>query len=193
MTPMTTGTNFMTQKKIDIANWKIGDKKEAYRNPFFTVFSYEAVLPNDTQSTYYILEKHPFSIVIPVTERNTLVLVAQYRPSMRQVSWEFPMGSVKGKTPREMAVQELKEETGYTAEKLTELGNFFVAPGHSNSRAYVYTAQGLTAGQATPEANEFFETREVTVLEFEKMVRIGVILDGPTISAFYYYKSTITT
>ncbi|RNF07160.1 nudix hydrolase [Trypanosoma conorhini] len=45
-----------------------------------------------------------------------LVLVAQYRPPLDAVVWEFPAGLVnKGEDVQRAALRELKEETGYVA------------------------------------------------------------------------------
>ena len=181
-------------KKINIANWNIVTTSVDYKNRIFEVQKLDVIRPDGVQTDYYVLDKQfPFAIVIPVTEKNTFIIVGQYRVSMRSVSWEFPMGSVPGKIPLEIAKQELKEETGFTAEKYTEIGHFFTAPGHTNSKAYVFVAEKLTKGDPTPEENEFFEIREVGEKEFEKMIHDGIILDGPTIAAYYYYKSNTTT
>lgn len=180
-------------KKID-TSWEIGEKKEEYRNPFFEIVSHDVVRPDGTHGKYYVLEKGgPFSIIIPRFTDGTTLLVGQYRVPIRQYSWEFPMGMVLGKLPLEIAKQELTEETGYTAKKWKEIGHFFAAPGHTSSHAFVFTAEELTEGIASPEAGEFFEMKRVSFEEIETFIKNQTIIDGPTICSYYLFKHRTLT
>ena len=65
---------------------------------------------------------HPgASAVIPLLPDGRVVLVRQYRYPVQAVTLEIPAGKLDsaGEDPLECAKRELKEETGYTAEKYT--------------------------------------------------------------------------
>ena len=181
----------MTIKQL--SNWNTLDSKVIHDNPFMKVWKYDVERPDGSRASYYVLDrKSPFSIIIPCTEDGSTYLVGQYRFASRYFSWEFPMGSVIGKTPLEMAKQELWEETGMTATIWKEIGSFFVGHGHTNQVAYIYTAHGLTQGKKQPEAGEFLTTKKVLIDEVGKRIAQGKILDGPTIAAYQLFIASRT-
>lgn len=69
--------------------------------------------------------------VIPVTDDAKLVLIEQYREPLNSVCVELPAGLMdkEYESAVETAERELFEETGYTAERLIDLGSFCVSPG----------------------------------------------------------------
>ena len=78
---------------------------------------------------------HPgASAVIPLLPDGRVVLVRQYRYPVQAVTLEIPAGKLDsaGEDPLECAKRELKEETGYTAEKYTMLTKVATTVGFSN-------------------------------------------------------------
>ena len=64
--------------------------------------------------------EHPGAVaIVAITEDNKVVLVKQFRKPIEQVIWELPAGKLEiGESPKECAIRELKEETGYSAKNL---------------------------------------------------------------------------
>lgn len=181
----------MTIKQL--SHWKTLSSKVIHENPFMKVLEYDVVRPDGSRAPYYVLDrKSPFSIIIPLEEDGSTYLVGQFRFASGYFSWEFPMGSVIGKTPLEMAKQELMEETGMTARTWKEVGSFYVGHGHTNQAAYIYTAKGLTQGKKQPEASEFLTTKKVPIDEVGRLIAERKILDGPTIAAYQLFIASKT-
>ena len=69
---------------------------------------------SETKS-YYLFKSRNWCNIIPVTEDGKLVLVRQYRIGIEQPSLEIPGGYIdhEDKNPKEAALRELVEETGY--------------------------------------------------------------------------------
>lgn len=160
--------------------------KIVYSNPFMRIREDDVIRPNGVRAPYFVLERGQFSIIIPLTKKNEIYLVGQYRYAVDFYSWEFPMGFVEGLKPLAIARQELKEETGLIAKKWDLLGKFHVAPGHSSQKAYVFVAQDLVEGEKEPEENEFLEVKKVSLNQVGEMIKKGKILDGPTIVAYHF-------
>jgi 8-oxo-dGTP pyrophosphatase MutT (NUDIX family) len=88
-----------------------------------------------------------------------------------------------------MARGELKEETGLTAERMTLLSMLQIAYGVMNQKHYVFLAEGLTVGDATPDAEESdLVVRRVRVAEFEEMIVDGTIIDNCSVAAWGLYR-----
>jgi ADP-ribose pyrophosphatase len=79
--------------------------KEIHQNPWFTV---------NNRGSFYTIEYHlPQTIILPVLEDHSLIMVRPHRPVIADCPLEFPAGAVeKGEQPVEGAAREFKEETG---------------------------------------------------------------------------------
>ncbi|MCP3805284.1 NUDIX hydrolase [Allokutzneria sp. A3M-2-11 16] len=158
-----------------------------YENPWLSLREDRIEHLDGSDGLYSVVDKPDFAVVIPL-EDNGFHLVEQYRYPVRRRSWEFPSGSfppgITG-APEDMAVAELAEETGLVAGRMEELGYLHCANGMSGVGAHVFLATDLTGGEPNREATEqdmrqqWFPRAEV-----ERMVRGGVITDGPTLAAY---------
>lgn len=85
----------------------------------------------DGSTTEWVYFKSSGAVAIAaLTEDNKMILTKQYRHPFGKIIYDIPAGGVEnGENIREAALRELKEETGYTAEKLQWIGRFTWAPG----------------------------------------------------------------
>jgi ADP-ribose pyrophosphatase len=62
-------------------------------------------------------------MILAITRDDEIVVVKQFRPALKQMTMELPAGFVeKGEDPRETAIRELYEETGYRCADMRPLG-----------------------------------------------------------------------
>ena len=127
-----------------------------------------------------------------LTEDKKLVMVRQYRKPAGKVMLEVPAGKIdKGEKPLEAAVRELKEETGYTAEKVEFLTEFYPSVGYSEERLYLYLCTGLTPGETCFDENEAIEIEEIDLDRLFKMAMSGELDDAKTIIAILMVKALV--
>ena len=90
--------------------------------------------------------------VIPVTENNEVVVERQYRYPLDRVILEIPAGKLDAPDEDRLsaAQRELMEETGYTADEWTEIGDFHPAPAYSDEYITMYLARGLHKRRRVP-------------------------------------------
>ena len=139
-------------------------------------------LPDKKYSKREIVE-HPGAVaIVALTNQNEIVLVKQYRKAIERELLEIPAGKLEiGEEPKETAIRELKEETGYTSSKIEYLLEFYTSPGFSNEKIYLFLANGLIAGQAEPEKDEYIELVKVKLEDLIDMIDKGEIIDSKTI------------
>ena len=86
--------------------------------------------------------------VIVAIDGDDVLLVEQYRIPAGRVCLELPAGLVGDEGEAESvaaaARRELEEETGYRAERVEVLGEFYSSPGMTSERFSVVRASGLT-------------------------------------------------
>lgn len=146
-------------------------------------------LPNGKLGKREIV-KHPGAVaIIPITRENKLVLVRQYRKALDKVIYEIPAGKLEaGEQPEDCASRELKEETGYTARKLSLVTSFYTSPGFADEIIYIYEAAEIEAGIATPDQDEFVERVEVSLEEALALIQKDEIHDAKTEYAVQYWR-----
>ncbi len=128
--------------------------------------------------------RHPGAVaVVAVTPEHKLVLVRQYRYAAGRFLLEIPAGTLEpGETPEETARRELREETGYTAERLRPLGSFFSAPGFCDEVIHLFRAEGLTPGEQDTDFGEDIALVEIPVEEGRRRLAAGDFEDAKTLA-----------
>lgn len=139
-------------------------------------------LPDKKYSKREIVEHSGASAVVPLTMDGQVILVKQFRKPMEEIMFEIPAGRLETKeSPKNCALRELAEETGYSAGLFEELVSFYPSPGFSNEVIHIFLARDLTEGNAKPDEDEYLEVKKFSLEEALKMVDEGVIKDSKTI------------
>lgn len=139
-------------------------------------------LPEKKYSKREIIE-HPGGVgIIPVTDDNCVILIKQYRKAVNRFLLEIPAGKLEvNEEPRQTAIRELKEETGYEAENLKYLIEFYTSPGYCNEKIYLFLASELIEGATKLDEGEYCDIEKFSIEELLKMIDRGEIIDSKTI------------
>ena len=129
--------------------------------------------------------RHPgASVIIPLTSNNTIIFVKQFRYAINNFLIELPAGLIeKNELHKDTAQRELQEETGYSSNKLTNIGKFWTAPGFCDELIYVYLGEDLRYEPLPSDIDEDIETIEIKLTEANEKIINGTITDSKTISA----------
>jgi len=129
--------------------------------------------------------------IVAINDNNEVVLIKQFRKAIEKVIWEIPAGKLEvGENPKECAIRELKEETGYEAENLKLIHKFFTSPGFSNQKVYIYLATGLTVGERSLD-DESLEVYKIGLEDAYNMVIKNEIEDAKTLIGILLAKELI--
>ncbi|GGZ27792.1 hypothetical protein GCM10007049_20810 [Echinicola pacifica] len=165
--------------------WKTKSKKVIYSNPWIELEEHEVVTPGGTDSQYGKVKfKNKAMAIIPVDEEMNTWLVGQFRYTIDEYSWEIPEGGgPEGESLLESAKRELKEETGLTAEKWTEIMRFHTSNSVTDEEGFAFLAQGLSQGETEFEDTEKIQIKKLPLREAVDMVMSGEITDVITVAA----------
>ncbi len=142
-------------------------------------------LPNGN-TTYREVIRHVGAVcIIPVTDDNEVVVEHQYRYPPDRVVTEIPAGKLDSPDEDRLAAakRELREETGITADKWTDIGEFYGAIAYSDERITMYLAQGLHFGSQQLDDDEFLEIDKIPLATLVEDVMAGRISDAKTQTA----------
>ncbi len=142
-------------------------------------------LPNG-RTVHITCIHHPGAVIIaPFLNKNTVVMMRQFRPALNKYIYELPAGTLDpNESLATCAHRELLEETGLKARKLVKLGSIYPVPGYSTEIIHIYKAEQLTLTEAQPEEYEVIETIPMTRIQVKKLFAQGKLMDAKTICTF---------
>lgn len=141
-------------------------------------------LPGGRVSQREIVEHSGSVAVVPLDGHSNILMVRQYRKPVEQELLEIPAGLLEpGEEPETAARRELQEETGYTAQRIEPLVQFFTSPGFCDEEMHTFLATGLVAGRPNPDEDEQIKMVPVPLADVPEMIQRGEIRDGKSIAA----------
>ena len=111
-----------------------------------------------------VVEHRSAAAILARDESGKFLLVRQFRYPLNREIIEIPAGLIEnGETPLEAAQRELREETGYKAERWTEMPAIWTSPGFSDEKLYTYFAENLVHAPLKPDDDE-----DITLLRYSE-------------------------
>ncbi|MBU1044388.1 MAG: NUDIX hydrolase [Candidatus Omnitrophica bacterium] len=158
--------------------------KNKFEGRLIKVFTKKTRLPNLEIINLEIV-KHPGAVlIVPLVNKNKIIMLRQYRPVIEQYLYELPAGTLE---VNEAAVccakRELIEETGYTAKKIKKIGQIYPCPGYSTEKIIFFTAEDLSFSEKQLEKDEIIKSSIYTKEQIKKLFKQGKIVDAKTICA----------
>lgn len=156
-----------------------------YKGRLLDVYSDRIVLPNGHESTREYIKHVGAACVVPVDDEGNVIIERQFRYPFNAVLTEIPAGKLDSKQEPhlEAALRELKEETGYTADEMVYLGEFYPTCAYSDEIIHMYLAKGLKKGNQKLDDDEFLGVEKKPLKELIDDVMQGKIPDGKTQTA----------
>ena len=160
------------------------NSKTIYEGKVINLKVNDVKLENNSIATREIVE-HPGGVcVIGIDDDENILMVKQYRAPFESVLLEAPAGKLNlGENPLECGKREFLEETGYIAEKMTYMGEFYPSVGFLTEKIHIYIAEGLSKKAQHLDDDEFLNVEKYSLKELIKMVEANVIKDAKTVIA----------
>ena len=129
------------------------------------------------------------AVVVLAFYEGKVITIRQYRFAIDKWDTELPGGMIdEGETPKEAAIRELQEETGFVVDEIMDAGVCCPSSGSTNERIYLFIAKC-----SKKEAEQLEEAEQIKVElqdldELEARVLENEILHCSTIALLYKYR-----
>jgi ADP-ribose pyrophosphatase len=168
--------------------WRLRASRYVVDAPYMRLRADEIELPDGSiLQNYFVRESRGFVTIVAITDDAQVVLVRQYRYGSDSIHLELPAGTLaEREEPRDCALRELAEETGYGVGRCELVAEYFPEPVRSPARAYVYIGSGARkVCEPNPEPAEHLEVELASLPRFREMLEDGTIDAGGSIAAGY--------
>jgi ADP-ribose pyrophosphatase len=166
--------------------WRVNSTKKVYSN--YLLELYEDVLDlNGKEKTYLRGVRKDYSTVVPFTSKNEILVIESYRHLVDSTQIEVPSGYIdEGESPKQAAIRELKEETGYAAKDVISIGDYTLDYSMFEQKGNLFVAYGLAKEQEQSLGiMEKIDVKIMNIIEIKQLLFEGKVLNAASIVALY--------
>ena len=143
-------------------------------------------LPDGSDHQVETVRHRPSVVLLPMQDDDHVILIRQYRHSIRRQIWELPAGSLDpGEAAESAARRECEEEIALVPGQIERLRGVFPAPGFCDEELIYFRVSGLRPpppdSPHRPDADEDIEAQVFTIAEARAMAAGGEIIDLKTL------------
>lgn len=146
-------------------------------------------LPNgEVVDDYFINVRPEIVLILPITVRENIIFVRQYRHGVGEILLELPAGTFDPEQEDSLtaARRELEEETGYISSELIELATWHDNPVKDTNCIHVYLALNAEPlGTQALDPTEEIEVICLPISQVESKIFNGEICVSGTIAAIF--------
>jgi len=153
-----------------------------YEGPVFSVEVETVRLPNGHEHEMAIVRHAPAVVLIPMLDQDHVILVRQYRHSVRRDLWELPAGSLDpGEAAAAAAARECEEETGLVPDRVERMCSLYPTPGYCDEEMIFFRVSELHEpapdSPHEPDEDEDIHAQAFTIADAKAMLDRGEIVD----------------
>jgi ADP-ribose diphosphatase len=174
---------------LKVRKWLTVETRTVYCTPIFDLNRRRSSHPRRGQHDFYLLEVPNWVNIIPLTARNEVVMVRQFRHGIGGFTLEIPGGMMEpdDADPADAARREMVEESGYDSPDIIALGRVHPNPAMQGNYCYTYLARGVRkVAEPVADGAEETQVKLVPMRDVAGLIASGKISHALVIAAFSF-------
>lgn len=171
------------------SNWIIRSEEDVGNFKIFDIKKIKAVSPrNGKELPFFLLNCQDWVNVIPITAKDEVIMVKQYRFGTSKIELEIPGGIIeKNEEPMEAGKRELKEETGYEGDKFRYLGYVDPNPAFQTNKCHTIIIENCRiTSEQNLDPGEDINVTKIHKNDIQTLIKDGTIRHSLVICAFAF-------
>ena len=128
------------------------------------------------------------SVILPITENDEVIMIRETRTPIGKLVTSLPAGMIEeGEEAEKAAIRELEEETGYKAERIEFLREYYSSIGYTDEKVKIYLATNMKKTQQHLDEEEDIEVVKIPIEKMIDFLEENTIKDASTTIALMHY------
>jgi len=154
-------------------------------------FSVECAYFKSNPETIYETAKRKKCVIMIPYKGEKIVMVDEYRISVRKWLLQLPAGKIEAfETAEGAAKRELYEETGFSFCDIKYLGSFYSSPHFSDEEIFVFAGEVQGGENSNQTPRERINVKLICKSEVENMISSNKLKDAKTITAYLMWRNS---
>ena len=155
------------------------DSETVFEGKVFKCIVKKVTLTDGRVTRREIVKHNGGACILPIDSDGNAYMVRQFRSPFETVLLEVPAGKIEiGEDPKVCAIRELKEETGFVAGKVDDLGYMVCSPGYCSEKIGMYLATDLEYTGIALDDGEFLNVEKIPFRKLIDMTMNNEIIDA---------------